>query len=90
MSCDSLQDWGCNELDVAHIKFQALIYKKIQFLKIIGYIYCYKERWIPLNFDLSIWWMMVMAIIIFALMVMAIVYKVMVVMSGPNYLLDYS
>ena len=35
MSCDSLQDWGCNELDVAHIKFQALIYKKIQFLKLL-------------------------------------------------------
>ena len=25
LSCDSLQDWGCNELDVVHIKFQALI-----------------------------------------------------------------
>ena len=38
LSCDSLQDWGCNELDVVYIKFQELIWKKIQFLKIIRYI----------------------------------------------------
>ena len=38
MSCDSFEDWGCNKLDLVHIKFEALILKKIQFLKIIGYI----------------------------------------------------
>ena len=74
---------GLNQVDNVYILFKAFFWKTKRLLVILiisdGWL-----RWIPSNSDLSIWWMIVMTIIIFALMVMAIISKVMVIMSDRH------